>query len=89
LFREKNNLANWDLLNGSGDLFFDSIVLEFEIRNGCGVMLVPKPTPGNPLLLKRSFGVVGSVGAFVFRTERDAELILTTGSMTSCLPITV
>ena len=54
-----------------------------------GLMVLSKPTHSNPLLLNRLFGFVGSAGTVLLVIERDAELILTTGSMMGCSPITV
>ena len=70
-----------DSLNGTGDFFVGSFVLEFEIGKDFELMLLPKSTPGNPLLLERLFGYIGSAGAVLLTTERDAELVLTTGSI--------
>ena len=85
----RKTLANWDLRNGSGDLFVDSFNLDFKIGKCCGLMLISKPTPDNPLLITRSFIFEGSVDVVLLITERYAELMLTTGSMMGYLPIRV
>ena len=68
------------------EAFIDSFVWELKIGIGFELMLLPKSTPGNPLLLERLFGYIGSAGAVLLTTKRDAELVLTTGSIGNCVP---